>query len=65
VYIVAIHGGSLAVAAIFLVNGLRTNGYNPSREHHLFAITFLFRPHRRQTEEQGDNGELREARKRL
>jgi hypothetical protein len=41
-YIVAIFAGSLAVAAIFLVNWLRANGYNPSRDHHLFATTFLF-----------------------
>ncbi|CAE6823101.1 hypothetical protein R70006_06781 [Paraburkholderia domus] len=41
-YIVAILAGSLAVAAIFLVNWLRANGYEPSRDHHLFAATFLF-----------------------
>jgi hypothetical protein len=41
--------GSLAVAAIFLVNWLRANGYNPSRDHPLFATTFLF-PLRRESD---------------
>lgn len=40
-YVAAILVGSLAFAAIALVNWLVENGYDPARDQHFFAATFF------------------------